>query len=76
MFANSEFSVDLAIQCVDCIIDNEIDVDWTTSFLKQLPKTNRFSTVVKLFSRSEKNKIKNLIEKLGNEELSLEFKLN
>ena len=76
IFQNNEFSAELINQCVDAVNAAELDVEWTVVFFEKIPRTNRFSTVVKLLSKSEKTRLRALFERIGSEELIAQFKFN
>ena len=76
IFQNNEFSAELINQCVDAVNAAELDVEWTVGFFEKIPRTNRFSTVVKLLSKSEKTRLRALFERIGSEELIAQFKFN
>jgi hypothetical protein len=76
LFEKNEFSVELINQCVQSLENREFEVSWATEIFKAIPATSRFSTVIKLFSRSEKAKLKTLFEKLRSEDLIHAFNLN
>ena len=76
IFQNNEFSPELINQCVDAVNAGDLDIQWTVGFFEKIPRTDRFSTVVKLLSESEKAKLRGLLERIGSEELIEQFKFN
>jgi len=74
-FEKTEFSVELLNQCVEVFDQTEIDREWANQFFSIIPATCRFSTTLKLLSKSEKARLQSLFQKLGSTDLLSGYKL-
>ena len=65
LYKSTQLPAEVLNSCVECLLSKEeLNAEWALKFLSGVPSTQRFSTLAMMLSKSEKQRIQQLLDKV------------